>query len=96
MPEPKQHAAKRNWLESLGRKIPGFRGYLEKEYRRESDELQRKWLADQLQRSKRGLNEYARSLAEAAQVDQLPQIERLRSKLDRLIGRTAWTSTSLA
>jgi len=87
MPEPKQHADKRNWLESLGRKIPGFRGYLEKEYRRESDELQRKWLADQLQRSKRGLNEYARSLAEAAQVDQLPQIERLRSKLDRLIGR---------
>jgi hypothetical protein len=87
MPEPKQHADNRNWLESLGRKIPGFRGYLEKAYRRESDELQRKWLSDQLQRSKRGLNEYARSLAEAAQVDQLPQIERLRSKLDRLIGR---------
>jgi hypothetical protein len=87
MPEPKQHANKRNWFESLLRKIPGFRGYLEKEYRRESDELQRKWLADQLQRSKRGLNDYSRALAEAAQVDQLPQIERLRSRLDRLIGR---------
>ena len=69
------------------RHLPGFRGYLEREYRRESDELQRNWLADRLQRSKRAIDELARQLADAAQVDLLPQIDRLRVRLDRLLGR---------
>jgi hypothetical protein len=87
MPDPKQHAQNRNWLESLGRQIPGFRGYLEKEYRRESDALQRNYLASQLQSSKRGLNDYARTLTDAGQLDALPQLERLRHRLDKLIAR---------
>ncbi len=87
MPEPKRHAENRNLVESLLRRIPGFRGYLEKEYRRESDELQRQWLADRLQRSKRGLDSYALQLADAAKIDTLPLVDRLRSRLDRLIGR---------
>ncbi len=53
MPEPRQHAQSRGWIESIGRRIPGFKGYLEKEYRRDSDALQRTWLADRLQRAKR-------------------------------------------
>ena len=87
MPEPKKHYESRGVIESVLRYIPGFRGYLEKEYRRESDDLQRRWLVDRLQRSKRGLDHYARSLADAAQIDSLPQIERLRSRMDRVMGR---------
>jgi hypothetical protein len=87
MPEPKRHAENRGAIESLLRRIPGFRGYLEKEYRRESDELQREWLADRLQRSKRGLDQYAQALADAVKIDTLPLVDRLRSRLDRLIGR---------
>lgn len=87
MPEPKRHSENRNFIESMLRKIPGFRGYLEKEYRRESDELQRVWLADRLQRSKRGLDRYAQQLADAAQIDTLPLVDRLRARLDKLIGR---------
>ena len=87
MPEPKDHAAQRNFLETVLRHVPGFRGYLEREYRRESDELQRNWLADRLQRSKRAIDDLARQLADAAQLDVLPQIDRLRARLDRLIGR---------
>ena len=87
MPEPKDHASKRGAIESVLRWIPGFSGYLEKEYRRESDELQRDWLADRLRRSKRGLDTYARSLAEAGQIDGLPELERMRARLDRLISR---------
>lgn len=89
MPEPREHAESRGWIESVLRYVPGFRGYLEKEYRRESDELQRTWLADQLRRSKRGLDDYARVLAEAATIDQLPLIDRLRARLDKVIGRIA-------
>jgi len=87
MPEPKEHARHRNWLETILRYIPGFRGYLEKEYRRDSDRLVRQWLADRLQRCKRSLDRVARTLADAGQIDTLPLVDRLRGRLDRLIGR---------
>ena len=87
MPEPKDHAEQRNIIESILRRIPGFHGYLEKEYRRKSDDLQRDWLADRLQRSKRAIDDLSRPLADAGQIDLLPQIDRIRARLDKLIGR---------
>jgi hypothetical protein len=85
MPEPREHASRRGAIESVLRRIPGFRGYLEKEYRRDSDELQREWLAERLQRAKKALDAVARPLADAGQIDLLPQIDRVRSRLDKLI-----------
>jgi hypothetical protein len=85
MPEPRDHAETRNWVETILRRIPGFRGYLEKEYRRESDELQRQWLADRLHRAKRAIDEAARPLVETGQIDLMPQVDRLRGRLDKLI-----------
>lgn len=87
MPDPIHHAAHRGTIESILRKVPGFRGYLEKEYRRESDALQREWLAERLQRSKRGLDALARALVDAGQIDAVPQCDKLRARLDKLIGR---------
>ena len=87
MPEPRDHTENRGWIETILRYIPGFRGYLEKEYRRESDDLQRDWLADRLERSKRAIDDVTRALADAAQIDLLPQIDRLRGRLDKMIGR---------
>lgn len=87
MPEPKEHVENRGLIESILQWIPGFSGYLQKENRREADELQREWLGDRLQRSKRGLDNYARALAERASIDSLPEVDRLRGKLDKLIGR---------
>jgi len=87
MRDPSEHAKDRNWIEDVLRVIPGFRGYLEKEYRRESDELQRDWLADRLTRSKRAIGDLTRPLAEAGQIDELPGIDRLRGRLDKLIAR---------
>jgi hypothetical protein len=87
MPEPKKHYERRGIIETVLRYIPGFRGYLEKEYRRESDDLQRDWLADRLQRAKRGLDDYTRRLADAAEIDAIPLCDRLRAKLDKVIGR---------
>ena len=52
MIDPERHAENRGWIESKLRKIPGFRGYLEKEYRRESDYVVRAWMAELLQKSK--------------------------------------------
>lgn len=89
MPEPKKHFEDRGWIESALRYVPGFKGYLEKEYRREADELLRNWLADRLRRSKRGLDAGALALTEAGQIGQLPQIERLRARIDKLAARIA-------
>lgn len=85
MSNPSRHADDRNWLESLGRKIPGFKGYLEKEYRRDSDFLARKLLADSLQRSKPSLDTYMRNLVDAGVLDGLTQCERVRTRIDGLI-----------
>jgi len=87
MPEPKEHAENRGWIESILQFVPGFRGYLRKENRREADTLQREWLADRLQRSKRGLDEFARALTDAVRLDDLPKVDRLRTKLDKLLAR---------
>jgi hypothetical protein len=84
MTNPARHADNRNWLESLGRKIPGFKGYLEKEYRRESDFLARKMMADRLQRAKPSLDSYMRNLTDAGDLDALPKCERERTRLDTL------------
>lgn len=87
MPEPKTHSERRGRFEELLKRIPGFRGYLEKENRRESDALQRAWLADRLQRGKRGLDSLAKTLADQLKLDLLPQCDRLRGRLDAQIGR---------
>lgn len=87
MPEPREHAKARGWVESILRRIPGFKGYLEKEYRRDSDALQRSWLADRLQRSKRALDTYGRTLVDAGKLDAVAQIDRFKGRMDKCIGR---------
>jgi hypothetical protein len=87
MPEPIEHAENRGVIESILMWIPGFRGYLRKDNRREADELQRNWLADRLERGKRGLNELARRLTDRGQIDALGEVERLRANLDKVIAR---------
>ena len=87
MPDPQKHADERNWFESLLQKIPGFRGYLDKQYRRESDQLTRKWMAERLERSKPAINDYSLRLTDAGKLAELAPCEKLRSRMDKVIGR---------
>ncbi len=87
MADPREHTKDRNVFESILRKIPGFKGYLEKEYRRDSDALQREWITDRLQQAKRAIDAKSRELVDAAEIDALPTFDRLRGKVDKLIGR---------
>src|SRR5688500_9611036 len=84
MVNPKKHADQRGWIESVLRYVPGFKGYLEKEYRRESDVLARTHLADRLQAGKRGINQYQRTLLESGRLDDLPALERMITAIDTL------------
>jgi hypothetical protein len=85
MIDPKQHSENRGMLESLLRYIPGFRGYLEKDYRQESDYLVRKSMADRLQQSKQALDDFTLQLINAGRLDRLADGERAKTRLDRLI-----------
>ncbi len=87
MIDPRQHAEGRGAIETILRNVPGFRGYLEKEYRRESDALARAWLVDQLDLGKRALDNWGRALVDAGQIDALPQIDRVRSRTDKVMSR---------
>lgn len=50
-----------------------------------SSEWSKKWLADRLLRAKPAIDELAQPLVEAAQLDSLPQLDRLRARIDKVI-----------
>jgi hypothetical protein len=84
MIDPKQHSEGRGWIETFLRFVPGFRGYLEKDYRQESDHLVRTWMADRLQKSKRSLDDYMLGLVDAGLIDQLTSCERAKTRMEGL------------
>ncbi len=76
--------AQRNWLERLGEKIPGYRGFADRELRRDVDKLQREHLAQELTGIKNGLRQKARAYADAGQIAALTPFDRLERRLDGL------------
>jgi len=78
---------RRNILEQLGAKIPGFRGYLEREMRREVDKLQRDWLAAQVDRARFAMNSKIRDWTRTGRLDNLDLAGSTEKALDRLANR---------
>ena len=78
---------RRNILELLGSKIPGFKGYLEREMRREVDKLQRDWLADQVDRARFAINGKIREWTREARLENLDRASSVEKSLDRLANR---------
>ncbi|MGQ9604853.1 MAG: hypothetical protein ACUVTW_01520 [Thermogutta sp.] len=87
MAEPFEHTRHRNWLETILRYIPGFRGYLEKEYRRDSDDLQRRWLIHRLDTCRLSLDNLTGLIVETCNIDVLPKVDTVRAKIDHLSAR---------
>jgi hypothetical protein len=65
--------------------IPGFRGYKEKELRRESDRLIRNHLYQKLSIEKTDLREISQKLADRRYFDVLTDMDRLLAKMDRIV-----------
>lgn len=76
--------ARRNALERLMDHIPGYRGYADRELRREVDKLQREHLATRLGAIKRGLRELARRHTDAGALGALSAFDRVERRLDGL------------
>ncbi len=82
-----QARERRNILERLGAKIPGFSGYLERELRREVDKLQRDWLAHQVDRARFAMNGKIRDWSRKGRLDVLTDAGSIEKSLDRMANR---------
>jgi hypothetical protein len=74
----------RNFLERLGEKIPGYRGFQDRELRRDVDRLLREHLASELGRLKAALRDRARAFTDAGKIGALNGFDRLDRQLDGL------------
>ena len=76
--------ARRNWLERLVDKIPGFKGYQNRELRRDVDRMQREYLSQRFGELKVAVRRSARDYTDAGQIGLLHLFERLDRDLDGL------------
>jgi hypothetical protein len=74
----------RNWLERLGAAIPGYRGFQDRELRRDVDRILREHLAAELGRLKGLLRDQSRGWVDAGKLGALNGFDRLDRQLDGL------------
>lgn len=74
----------RNVLERLMDKIPGFRGFQDRELRRDVDKMQREHLSAELGRLKATVRDLARRYTDAGKIGALSGLDRLDRQIDGL------------
>jgi hypothetical protein len=70
--------------ERIAAALPGFRGYKEKELRRESDKLIRNHIYMKLTKAKDDLRSIFQKVTDRRYLDILPDMDRLIAKMDRI------------
>jgi hypothetical protein len=79
-----QAKAQRNILERIGDKIPGYRGFQDRELRRDVDRMLREHLASDLGRLKAAVRDRARSYTDAGKIGVLSAFDRIDRQIDGL------------
>ncbi len=77
----------RSWLEKLIGKIPGYKGYKEKEMRRESDKLLRETIATQMGLQRQRMDDLQKQLISAGRFEYLDEMGNATVKLQTFIDR---------
>ena len=75
-----------NGLERILHAIPGFKGYYEKELRRDADRVQREFIVTRLRQVKSGMNKMLQAAARAKDFDRLREYDLFVKELDKNIG----------
>lgn len=75
-----------NGLERILHKIPGFKGYFERELRRDSDRLQRDFIVTQLRKVKSGMNKVIQAASRRKDFELLREQDQFVKALDKSIG----------
>lgn len=86
----------RGWMEKLVAAIPGFKGYVEKEARRDADKMLREHVAQLLEAQSRRMVEVQQQLVSEGKILLLDDMERAVNKLTALIDRIKTASYGYA
>lgn len=87
-----QASSARNWLEKIVSYIPGYKGYQDKETRRDVDKLHREHVASMLFELKQPINNVIRELSETGRLFEVNPVDRILKKLDKLENRIRYAS----
>ncbi len=79
-----EEKAFKKWIDKIAKSIPGFKGYYKKEERRETDQLLRAKIADNLKSIKDILNEKGQMVTKSGNLTPLDEIARIDKKLEKL------------
>lgn len=85
-----------NFLEKLMNALPGFRGYREKEIRRDADRILREHLARRLDLAKKSLDEAAVAVTRSGGLTAMNDIETARKRVDRVANRIRYADRGYA
>jgi len=88
--------AGQNFLEQLANAIPGFKGYRDKELRRDADRLEREHLASQLEQCKKTLDQVSRDITRSGSLDAMNDVETARKKLAKAVARIRYADRGYA
>lgn len=77
----------RTWIEKIAGKIPGYKGYKEREMRRESDKLLRNMLATQLSLQLQRIDDVQKQLISAGRLEYLDEMGNAATRLQTFIDR---------
>lgn len=88
--------AGQNFLERIMNALPGFKGYREKELRRDADRILRDHLAARLDQLKKPLNDAAAAATRSGGLDAINDIETARKRLDRVSNRIRYADRGYA
>ncbi len=84
---PERIGQSKNWLERAAENLPGYRGYKERELRREADKLQRDFIAERLEAARRQMEELELALSRMGNLELLGQIDATARKLRTVFDR---------
>jgi hypothetical protein len=79
--------AAQNALERLMNSVPGFKGYRERDLRRDADRLQREHISARLEDGKKALNQVAADLTRGGDLDVINDVETARKRIDKVASR---------
>ena len=79
--------AAQNALERLMNSVPGFKGYRERDLRRDADRLQREHISARLEDGTKALNQVAAALTRGGDLDVINDVETARKRIDKVANR---------
>ena len=82
---------KRNVIEVLTEYIPGYKGYKDRERRRDADKMLREYVANRLRENREDLDKIKEDLAEKGSLEELDVIDKISRKFEKVTDKVIYS-----